>query len=37
VVSVALDTFGQIEAHLVSRKYEGFGTAGGRIRGRLGR
>ena len=36
VVSVALDTMGQIEAHLVSRKYEGFGTTG-RVRGRLGR
>lgn len=36
VVSVALDTMGQIEAHLVSRKYEGFGSTG-RIRGRLGR
>jgi len=36
VVSVAMDTMGQIEAHLVSRKYEGFGTAG-RVRGRLGR
>ena len=37
VVSVALDTMGQIEAHLVSRRYEGFGTGGGRVRGRLGR
>lgn len=36
VVSVALDTTGQIEAHLVSRKYEGFGSTG-RVRGRLGR
>jgi preprotein translocase subunit SecY len=36
VVSVALDTMGQIEAHLVSRKYEGFSSAG-RVRGTLGR
>ena len=36
VVSVGLDTMGQIESHLVSRKYEGFGTTG-RVRGRLGR
>jgi preprotein translocase subunit SecY len=38
IVSVAMDTVGQIEAHLVSRKYEGFGGGGsGRVRGRLGR
>ena len=37
VVSVALDTMGQIEAHLVSKRYEGFGMGGGRVRGRLGR
>ena len=36
VVSVAMDTMGQIEAHLVSRKYEGFSSTG-RVRGRLGR
>ena len=36
VVGVALDTIGQIEAHLVSRQYEGF-VKGTRIRGRLGR
>jgi len=36
VVGVALDTMGQIEAHLVSRQYEGF-VKGGRQRGRLGR
>jgi preprotein translocase subunit SecY len=36
VVGVALDTVGQIEAHLVSRQYEGF-VKGTRIRGRLGR
>jgi preprotein translocase subunit SecY len=36
VVSVSLDTMGQIEAHLVSRKYEGF-SGTGRVRGRLGR
>ena len=36
VVGVGLDTIGQIEAHLVSRQYEGF-VKGARIRGRLGR
>ncbi len=36
IVSVAMDTVGQIEAHLVSRKYEGFSSTG-RVRGRLGR
>ena len=36
VVGVGLDTIGQIEAHLVSRQYEGF-VSGTRIRGRLGR
>ena len=36
VVGVALDTIGQIEAHLVSRQYEGF-VKGTRVRGRLGR
>ncbi len=36
VVSVALDTVGQIESHLVSRQYEGL-AKGARIRGRLGR
>jgi preprotein translocase subunit SecY len=36
VVGVSLDTIGQIEAHLVSRQYEGF-VKGTRIRGRLGR
>jgi preprotein translocase subunit SecY len=35
-VGVGLDTIGQIEAHLVSRQYEGF-VRGSRIRGRLGR
>ncbi len=35
VVGVGLDTIGQIEAHLVSRQYEGF-VRGTRIRGRLG-
>jgi preprotein translocase subunit SecY len=35
-VGVGLDTIGQIEAHLVSRQYEGF-VSGTRIRGRLGR
>ena len=36
VVGVGLDTIGQIEAHLVSRQYEGF-ASGTRIRGRIGR
>ncbi len=36
VVGVGLDTIAQIEAHLVSRQYEGF-VKGARIRGRLGR
>jgi preprotein translocase subunit SecY len=36
VVGVSLDTIGQIEAHLVSRQYEGF-VKGARLRGRLGR
>jgi preprotein translocase subunit SecY len=36
VVGVGLDTIAQIEAHLVSRQYEGF-AQGTRIRGRLGR
>ncbi len=36
VVGVSLDTIGQIEAHLVSRQYEGF-VRGTRVRGRLGR
>jgi len=35
-VGVALDTVSQIEAHLVSRQYEGF-VKGGRVRGRLAR
>jgi preprotein translocase subunit SecY len=36
IVGVALDVIGQIEAHLVSRQYEGF-VQGTRARGRLGR
>jgi preprotein translocase subunit SecY len=36
VVGVGLDLIGQIEAHLVSRQYEGF-VQGARMRGRLGR
>ncbi|MBW2289112.1 MAG: preprotein translocase subunit SecY [Deltaproteobacteria bacterium] len=36
VVGVGLDTIGQVEAHLVSRQYEGFAT-GTRTRGRIGR
>ena len=36
IVSVAMDTVGQIESHLVSRKYEGFSSTG-RVRGRLAR
>ncbi|MCG8587959.1 MAG: preprotein translocase subunit SecY [Proteobacteria bacterium] len=35
-VGVALDTISQIEAHLVSRQYEGF-AKGTRVRGRLSR
>ena len=35
VVGVALDTVQQIEAHLITRNYEGFtGPKGPRIRGR---
>jgi preprotein translocase subunit SecY len=35
VVGVALDTLSQIEAHLLTRNYEGFlGESGGRFRGR---
>ena len=35
VVGVALDTVQQIEAHLITRNYEGFtGPRGPRIRGR---
>jgi len=36
VVGVGLDTLSQIEAHLVSRQYEGF-VQGTRVRGRVGR
>ena len=36
VVGVGLDTVAQIEAHLVSRQYEGF-AEGTRVRGRLSR
>jgi preprotein translocase subunit SecY len=36
VVGVGLDTISQIEAHLVSRQYEGF-VRGTRVRGRLAR
>ena len=36
VVGVGLDTIAQVEAHLVSRQYEGF-ASGARIRGRLSR
>jgi preprotein translocase subunit SecY len=36
VVGVGLDTIGQVEAHLVSRQYEGFAT-GTRARARIGR
>jgi preprotein translocase subunit SecY len=36
VVGVGLDLIGQIEAHLVTRHYEGF-VGGGRTRGRIGR
>ena len=35
VVAVALDTVQQIESHLITRNYEGFGGSGGsRVRGR---
>jgi preprotein translocase subunit SecY len=34
VVGVAMDTVAQIEAQLVMRHYEGFGTSGRRVRGR---
>jgi preprotein translocase subunit SecY len=38
VVGVALDTLQQIEAHLITRHYDGFGgPRGGRMRGRRGR
>lgn len=36
VVGVSLDTVGQIDAHMVSRHYEGFVKGAGRVRGRLG-
>ena len=36
VVGVSMDLMAQIEAHLVSRQYEGF-VQGTRMRGRLGR
>ena len=37
VVGVALDTVQQIESHLITRNYEGFGgPKGPRIRGRIG-
>jgi preprotein translocase subunit SecY len=36
VVGVGLDVIGQIEAHLVTRQYEGF-VGGGRGRGKIGR
>ena len=36
VVGVSMDLMAQVEAHLVSRQYEGF-VQGARIRGRLGR
>ena len=35
VVGVAMDTAAQIESHLITRSYEGFGGDGGpRVRGR---
>jgi preprotein translocase subunit SecY len=35
VVSVGLDTVQQIESHMITRNYEGFGGSGGpRVRGR---
>ncbi len=36
VVGVALDLVQKIESHLLMRNYEGFGVAGGRIKGRRG-
>ena len=36
VVGVALDVVQRIESYLLARNYEGFGMAGGRIRGRRG-
>lgn len=36
LVGVAMDTVSQIEAQLVMRNYEGFLSAGGRLRGRRG-
>lgn len=36
VVGVALDVVQRIESYLLMRNYEGFGVAGGRIRGRRG-
>ncbi len=36
VVGVALDLVQKIESHLLMRNYEGFGIAGGRIKGRRG-
>jgi preprotein translocase subunit SecY len=37
VVGVGLDLIGQIEAHLMSRQYEGFMGGGGKPRGKIGR
>ena len=36
VVGVALDLVQKVESHLLMRNYEGFGIAGGRIKGRRG-
>ncbi|MCD7897685.1 MAG: preprotein translocase subunit SecY [Planctomycetaceae bacterium] len=36
VVGVALDLVQKVESHLLMRNYEGFGLAGGRIKGRRG-
>jgi len=34
VVGVALDVVQKVESYLLMRNYEGFGIAGGRIKGR---
>ena len=36
VVGVALDTVQQIESHLITQQYEGFGDQSKRVRGRAG-
>ncbi len=36
VVGVALDVVQKVESYLLMRNYEGFGLAGGKIKGRRG-